>query len=348
MRTHAVLSACATFALLACTSENGPTEPGASGTMAAADAPMAGAVNVWRERDPHRFGTVIGAAVGVLANPAGQSVVYGFGGCDVVQASGAHCTVSGVSIYSPATETWSFDNAPEAAVWKSNGVGAIGGKLYLSGGLTTHDPADGLTRRVWAYDPVARQATRLGDMPKATAEGVTGVIDGKLYVLPGICDANRYPQPGYCKQEPFRRLYRYDPVRNKWGARRSAPHFHRSGAAGVIGGKLYVVGGFRGAQSVADLDVYDPATDSWTTRAPMPTAGGAIGTALEGKLYVLAGTNAYVYDPGTNTWKSIAKPASGHDGVVRVVINGKAKLLAIGGLGGPNFDQPSNTEVYTP
>ena len=123
MRTHAVLSACATFTLLACTSENGPTEPGASGTMAAADAPMAGAVNVWRERDPHRFGTVIGAAVGVLANPAGQSVVYGFGGCDVVQASGAHCTVSGVSIYSPATETWSFDNAPEAAVWKSNGVG---------------------------------------------------------------------------------------------------------------------------------------------------------------------------------------------------------------------------------
>ena len=62
----------------------------------------------------------------------------------------------------------------------------------------------------------------------------------------------------------------------------------------------------------------------------------------------MAGTNAYVYDPGTNKWKSIAKPASGHDGVVRVVINGKAKLLAIGGLGGPNFDQPSNTEVYTP
>jgi N-acetylneuraminic acid mutarotase len=96
---------------------------------------------------------------------------------------------------------------------------------------------------------------------------------------------------------------------------------------------------------VADLDVYDPVSDTWKTRAPIPTAGRAIGAAQQGKLYVIAGANAHVYDPGTHKWSSIAAPTGEHDGVVRVVVNGKPKLLAVGGLNG---DTPNNTEVYTP
>lgn len=346
MRSHPPLSTGLILTLVACGSEPSPTEPGT--TPLSSPAAAAVASNTWTQRDPHRFGTVIGVSVGVMTNSAGQSVVYGFGGCDVVQSSGSHCTVSRIAIYNAVTATWTFDGAPEAAVWKSNGVGTIGGKLYSSGGYNTHDPNDGFSRRVWSYDPAARRATQRADMPRFTAEGVTGVIDGKLYVLPGICDANGWPRPGYCEQEPFRRLYRYNPATNKWVARKSAPHFHRSGAGGVIGGKFYVVGGFHGFQPVADLDVYDPATDTWKTLAPIPSAGGAVGTALGGKLYVLVGTNAYVYNLGTNRWSPIAKPTWGHDGVIRVVINGKPKLLAVGGLHGPHFDIPNNTEVYTP
>jgi hypothetical protein len=112
-------------------------------------------------------------------------------------------------------------------------------------------------------------------------------------------------------------------------------------AGGVIGGKFYVVGGrLPDFTPVADLDVYDPATDTWTTRAPIPKGGRAIGTALGGKLYVVVETDAYVDDPGTNRWSAIADPTSQHDGLVRVVIDGKAKLLAVGGA--------KNTEVYTP
>ena len=352
MRTTTVLSACSAVALLACTSETGPTQPESSGTMAPADPRLAAAVDIWRERGPHPFGTVMGPSVGVLANPAGQSVVYAFGGCDAVEGDFGHCTVSGIGIYNAATDSWTGDRSFLVSVWRSNGVGAIGGKLYSSGGYTMHDPADGLSNRAWAYDPAltfpegseARRVIQLADMPKFTAEGVTGVINGKLYVLPGLCDANGWPRPGYCQQEPIRRLYRYNPATNKWGARKSAPHYHRSAAGGVIGGKFYVAGGVNSA----DLDVYDPATDSWRTRAPIPKAGRAIGTALGGKLYVVVGLDAYVYNPGTNRWSAIADPTWGHDGVVRVVINGKPKLLAVGGLHGPHFDEPNNTEVYTP
>ena len=338
MRASAVLSAGATIALLACASENAPTEPEASGALAPADPTLAAAVNIWRARGPHPFGGVMGPAVGVLTNPAGQSVVYAFGGCDAVNGGFGQCTVHQISIYNVATDTWSRDNkAPP--VWRSNGVGAIGGKLYSSGGYPFLHAFDGLTSGAWAYDPATGQVTDVASMPKRTAEGVTGVINGKLYVLPGIVDET-FEQP------PFRRLYRYDPATNKWGARKSAPHYHPSGAGGVIGGKLYVVGGLLpDFTPVADLDVYDPATDTWTTRAPIPKAGRAIGTALGGKLYVVVGTDAYSYDPGTNRWSAIADPTRPHDGLVRVLVSGKLKLVAVGG---GSEDASNNTEVYTP
>jgi hypothetical protein len=343
MRTTTVLSACATVALLACTSENAPTEPEASGTMTPADATVAAVVDIWRERGPHPFPNLTGVSVGVLANPAGQSVVYAFGGCDVVDGGFGFCTVEQISIYNVATDTWTGDRSFLVSVHNSNGVGTIGGKLYSSGGYVLHSAIDGFSNRTWVYDPAqtfppgseARRATELADMPKRTAEGVTGVINSKLYVLPGLVDEN-------LEQKPIRRLYRYDPATNRWAARRSAPHFHRLAAAGVIGGKFYVAGGL----GSTDLDVYDPATDTWTTRAPIPKAGRAIGTALGGKLYAVVGLDAYVYNPATNRWSAIADPTWQHNGVVRVVINGKPKLLAVGGSHGSRV--ANNTEVYTP
>jgi len=63
--------------------------------------------------------------------------------------------------------------------------------------------------------------------------------------------------------------------------------------AGVINGKLYVAGGWNYPDSVlpqSQLFVYDPATNQWSTGAPMPqqvlygSAGGATGV-IGGKLY---------------------------------------------------------------
>jgi len=55
--------------------------------------------------------------------------------------------------------------------------------------------------------------------------------------------------------------------------------------------------------------------------------------------------DAYVYNPGTNRWSAIADPTWQHDGLIRVVVNGKPKLLAVGGSQGRDAN---NTEVYTP
>jgi hypothetical protein len=103
MRTTTALSACATVAMLACTSENGPTEPEA-GTIVPTVTTEAAVEDTWQER-AHRLSTAIGVAVGVMPNSAGQSVVYTFGGCDVVQGGGSNCTVSRIGIYNAVTGT---------------------------------------------------------------------------------------------------------------------------------------------------------------------------------------------------------------------------------------------------
>lgn len=190
-------------------------------------------------------------------------------------------------------------------------------------------------------------------MPKRTAEGVTGAIDGKLYVLPGVC----------CSEfvtEPIRELYRYDPVTNTWVTRRSAPNYHRQGGAAVLGGKFYVVGGYANSifSPAAHLDVYDPKRNTWRSLAPMPTAGVATATALQGKLFVVAAAfengasvvRTYAYNPTTNTWKTLA-PIPQHTfantAITLVRLDGKPRVFALNGHG-VDSGETVPSYLYTP
>ena len=81
-------------------------------------------------------------------------------------------------------------------------------------------------------------------------------------------------------------------------------------AGGSIGGRFYVVGGRSGAGSDVALEVYDPAANSWTTRAPMPTGRSGIGAGVvNNRLYGFGGeipalhNEVESYDPASNTWQ---------------------------------------------
>jgi hypothetical protein len=81
-------------------------------------------------------------------------------------------------------------------------------------------------------------------------------------------------------------------------------------AGGAIGGRFYVVGGRGPAGSDVALEVYDPAANSWTIRAPMPTGRSGIGAGVvNNRLFVLGGEIPAIhdevesYDPASNTWQ---------------------------------------------
>ena len=283
---------------------------------------------------------------GVAPTGAGQLITYTLGGTD-----GQGGTGFAVQAYNVATNTWTT-KASRVGVFNSNGVGRIGGRLYFSGGYNAVETPPSFTKLLWAYNYSQDRMIKKADLPIFSAEGVTGVINGKLYVLPGACSGDRYPNPGYCAEEPTRRFYRYDPTTNAWIGRRAAPHFHLGGAGGVIDGKFYVAGGLNGFQPVADLDVYDPAMNTWRTLAPLPTAGAAIGAVLQNRLFVVSGSggtlHTYAYNPGTNSWATKASPTSGHDAVARVTLDGHSYLLAVGGSHGADLDIPNDSELYAP
>jgi Kelch motif len=62
-------------------------------------------------------------------------------------------------------------------------------------------------------------------------------------------------------------------------------------AVAEVGGKIYVVGGFRGEREL--VEIYDPATDRWSRGDAIPLAlHHAAAAGLNGKLYVIGGSVA--------------------------------------------------------
>ena len=321
------------------TEPTGPEEPALTPSFAAAG-------NSWTTKAPMPTPRTHLAA-GVTTNAAGQQLLYAIGGFD----PGAGFTRA-VEAYNLATNSWATRAPLPVALSHTNGVGTIGGKLYLSGGVID---GEGLQRSLYVYDPVGNSWSRKTNMPKRTAQGISGVIGGKLYVLAGTCSD--------CVVSSPRRLFRYDPRTNTWATDvPSAPGAHVSGAGGVINGKFYVAGGRgRDGQDSDRLDMYDPATNRWTTLAPMPTArSGVAGAVLGGRLYIIGQTNVEpgelqnqveAYNPATNTWTTRAPlPGVGRGDLAagRVFLEGRGHIVAVGGTDVEGSGSGSATDAYRP
>src|SRR5438270_21584 len=89
------------------------------------------------------------------------------------------------------------------------------------------------------------------------------------------------------------------------------------GAIGADNGKVYAIGGCvnsppcgTAGSFLSTVEIYDPATNLWTTGAPMPEPRVDVGLAkANGKLYAIGGFGAsgfqnsvHEYDPATNVW----------------------------------------------
>jgi N-acetylneuraminic acid mutarotase len=106
-------------------------------------------------------------------------------------------------------------------------------------------------------------------------------------------------------------------------------------------GKLYAIGGSTGgANAVATVEEYDPATNTWTAKRPMPTARYGLGLAAapNGKLYAVGGIGAggslavvEEYDPTTDVWAARA-PIPTNRGFLGLATAPNGKLYAIGGI----------------
>jgi len=206
---------------------------------------------------------------------------------------------------------------------------AAGGKLYVFGGLAPGWKPKGL---VYEYDPAANKWTKKKNMPLASHHLGLGELNGKIYVFGGF----RYPDSGPASWQPLDTAWEYDPAADTWKALAPVPTKRGSPNVGLVNGKFYVIGGAglhpgsketvvhpaRPHRSVSVNEVYDPATNTWESRSPLPTARNhAASGVVNNKIYIIAGrlgaafiTRASntdlveVYDPATDQWGDLKAP----------------------------------------
>ena len=110
----------------------------------------------------------------------------------------------------------------------------------------------------------------------------------------------------------------------------------------TMDGLLYLFGGF-GAGAAGKVQVYDPATDSWTLGSSMPwDAGGCVAAVVDGLIYVGGGVapsggtvgNFASYDPVLDSWTTLPVlpmavhlAAAGSDGQRFLVMGGRTGSL---------------------
>ena len=130
---------------------------------------------------------------------------------------------------------------------------------------------------------------------------------------------------------------------NAWVAKAPIPTARDGATAATVNGRIYVVGGrIRDDYAIPPVETffatneeYDPATNIWATRAPMPTARNQPASGVvNGKIYVMGGRTTGLsqldvneeYDPLTIAWTTkapmpTARAYLGGNGAA--VVNGK-------------------------
>ncbi len=265
---------------------------------------------------------------------------------------------SGTWAYDLGTREWTV-RATRPFPGNHHAAEVIDGRLYLFGGL-----GSGSSGKVQIYDP-GSDTWRLGaDMPFAAGSSSSAAIGGKVYVAGGIVGGATTTATAV-----------YDPVADAWSPRRAMPEGRNHTASGTDGSKLYVIGG-RGpgsgdgnaiANGFAELQVYDPATDQWSTSddpttglRPLPQARGGMGKAVfsDGELYVMGGETADgagatadrvyrrvdVYDVAAGTWREGTPMPTARHGIFPLAAAGRAYVPG-GGTRSGGLSQTTVLEV---
>lgn len=237
-----------------------------------------------------------------------------------------------VQVYTVASDRWAL-GPPLPVPLHHTVAAAVGGRLYVIGGESegagTGRPSQ-FVDTVYELDPQAGAWRRRSAMPTARSGGAGAVIDSKIYVVGG-----RPPRGNDFAV--------YDPAADRWTVLPNLPTQRNHLAADAIDGKVYVAGGRFGpgfnSETTAVLEIFDPATNRWTTGTSMPTSrGGVAGATANGCLFVIGGEGNpadprglfdqnEAYNPRTDTWTRLPPmPTPTHGLTGAAVVSGQIHL----------------------
>lgn len=293
------------------------------------------------------FGALAGCALQAPRQPSGFKVVPRLGAVTLSwQPSAADEYVTSYTLLS-ATQAWQAWSASlpgaqtkEGAACCSfdwTGLPAGEKRFFAISAVNTMGP--GPATGALSARPLAVEVSweTKASMPTPRYDLGVAAVGGKLYAIGGSSGSVRTSNEVY------------DPATDRWTARAPLPTARAALVVAALNGKIYAIGGLgssnvNGALSTLNEE-YDPATDSWRPRAPVPaqpysTCRGSAGTAANGRIYLLQGQcssppNAQLleYDPATDSWATKAEAPVALSPLSMSAAGSRVFAMMLGGTG---------------
>jgi N-acetylneuraminic acid mutarotase len=224
-----------------------------------------------------------------------------------------------------------------------HGAAVVNGKIYLIGGAGEDNKP---FASVQVYDPATGTWAARANMPTARGLFGTSAVGGTIYAVGGTTRG----------RDKLAVVEAYDTATDTWTRRADLPTPRNALSTAVVDGKVYAIGGWGydrpegGWESIdrtttgkdfSTVEAYDPETDTWATRADMPTPRSHMTvSALGGKIYALGGAARIVagrsgewlpllevYDAATNRWARAADMPTPRNVLSSSVIDGRIYVM---------------------
>ena len=187
---------------------------------------------------PAKRGSALAAVVGDKIYVIGGATTPPGSKETAVHPARPQVSVGTVEEYDPVANTWR-ERSPMLTPRNHAAIGVVNGKIYVIGGRVGA-AFIGLASDISVveeYDPATDQwGAPRARMPTARSALGAGVYGGRIYVAGG-----EYQDPHM--MATFRAVEAYDPASNTWTVMPPMPVSRHGLAVGVIGNRLYVVGG---------------------------------------------------------------------------------------------------------
>ena len=219
----------------------------------------------------------------------------------------------------------------------------VNGKIYVIGGAGEDNKPFG---SVQVYDPATGTWAMRANMPTARGLFGAGAVGGTIYTVGGTIFG----------VDKLAVVEAYDTVTDTWTRKADMPTPRNALSAAVVDGKVYAIGGWgydqpeggwesrdptATGQDFSTVEVYDPKTDTWATRADMPTPRSHMTvSALGGKIYAIGGgarivagrSGEYrptldVYDVAMNRWTRAADLPTPRSVMSSSVVDGRIYVM---------------------
>jgi large repetitive protein len=251
---------------------------------------------------------------------------------------------SNVNMYDPNTKQWSIRANAPMSMHHFQAV-AYDGLIYVIGALSGGYPGEQPVPNVYLYNPLSNQWLQGPEIPRKRGASAAVLHNGKIYIVSGQTSGHAGGHVAWVDE--------FNPVTNTWRQLADIPNSRDHIHAVVVNNKMYIMSGRKsdyqspaGVQgnTIAQVDVFDFATETWTTlpsSANIPTLrAGASVTYLSNEILVLGGEStssstlpkAEAFDPNTQTWRTIAPMLTGRHATQAIVNNGVVYLAG----GSPN------------